>query len=148
VLKVALAGPTAIGGRELATVTIGLKDKESRYTPTVVARLNDNPEQSLMASALRAIPTEFALQQNYPNPFNPSTTIKYQLAEGANVVLEIYNLAGQKVRTLVNERQEAGYYSVVWDGLNERGERLASGMYFYRINAGKFAQVNKMVMLK
>jgi hypothetical protein len=94
------------------------------------------------------IPEKFALYQNYPNPFNPTTTIKYALKQQAEVKINIYNLLGQVVRTLVNSSQEAGYKTVVWDGLNNYGARAASGVYIYRIEAGDFVQARKMILMK
>ena len=102
------------------------------------------------------IPKVFALQQNYPNPFNPVTTIRYQLPKTANVKLAIYTMLGQRVKTLVNENQAANYYTIQWDGLNESGNRVASGIYLYRIEAGdpsadsghRFIKTNKMLLLK
>jgi hypothetical protein len=94
------------------------------------------------------IPSEFALEQNYPNPFNPTTSITYALKENVQVTLKIFNLLGQEVRTLVNARQEAGFKTVVWDGLNNAGARVASGIYIYRIEAGTFVQARKMVLMK
>jgi hypothetical protein len=94
------------------------------------------------------IPQEYAIYQNYPNPFNPTTTIKYDLKQTGDVSLKIYNILGQEVRTLVNTRQEAGYKSVVWDGLNNYGARVASGVYIYRIQAGEFVQSRKMILMK
>jgi hypothetical protein len=94
------------------------------------------------------IPDEFALHQNYPNPFNPTTTIRYDLKENSDVVLQIYNLLGQNIRTLVNARQEAGYREVVWDGRNNVGNAVASGIYIYRIEAGNFVQTRKMVLMR
>jgi hypothetical protein len=94
------------------------------------------------------IPEEYALHQNYPNPFNPTTTIRYDLKENSDVVLQIYNLLGQKIRTLINNRQEAGYREVVWDGRNDAGIGVASGIYIYRIEAGKFVQTRKMVLMR
>ncbi|HTX19250.1 MAG TPA: T9SS type A sorting domain-containing protein [Bacteroidota bacterium] len=95
-----------------------------------------------------SLPTEFALEQNYPNPFNPSTTIKFDLPKDAQVVLKVYDVLGREVRTLVNARVAAGYQQVVWDGRNELGGHVASGMYIYRITAGTFTSVKKMMMLK
>ena len=95
-----------------------------------------------------AIPTEFALDQNYPNPFNPTTSIGYALKENTKVVLKIYNLLGQEVRTLVNGNQEAGYKKVAWDGMNDKGTRVASGIYIYRIKAGDFVKARKMILMK
>ncbi|MCB9088176.1 MAG: S8 family serine peptidase [Calditrichae bacterium] len=93
-------------------------------------------------------PEVFELAQNYPNPFNPTTTIQYSLPEATQVRLDIYNMTGQKVRTLVSGGMEAGQHSVQWDGTNEFGEKVTSGMYIYRIVAGDFVQTRKMVLLK
>jgi hypothetical protein len=89
------------------------------------------------------IPTEFSLSQNYPNPFNPSTTIKFGLPVASNVSLKIYNILGEQVASLVNKVMPAGYNTVTFDA-----SKLASGMYIYRIEAGSFVQVKKMMMLK
>ena len=94
------------------------------------------------------MPKEFALYQNYPNPFNPTTTIRYDVKQATEVKLVIYNMLGQEVRTLVNNRQDAGYKTVVWDGLNNRGSRVASGIYIYRLQAGDFVQARKMILMK
>ena len=96
------------------------------------------------------LPRAFSLGQNRPNPFNPSTVINYEIPGGPamQVKLEIYNLRGLPVKTLVDELKEPGYYSVGWDGRNERGRELASGVYLYRLRAGDFSQVRKMVLLK
>jgi hypothetical protein len=95
-----------------------------------------------------AIPTVYALDQNYPNPFNPTTTISYQLPKESNVKLTIYNILGQPVRTLVNDRQPASYYTIVWDGKNDRGMTISSGTYIYTITAGDFVQTKKLNLLK
>jgi hypothetical protein len=94
------------------------------------------------------IPREFDLYQNYPNPFNPNTTIRYALKQSTRVTLTVYNLLGQEVRTLVNARQEAGYKTVIWDGLNNQGRKVASGIYLYRLEAGDFVKTRKMVLMK
>lgn len=88
-------------------------------------------------------PSEFALSQNYPNPFNPSTTINYQLAQKAKVELRVYDMIGKEIASLVNEVQDAGYYKVQLDANN-----LASGVYFYRIKAGKFTETKRMILIK
>jgi len=95
-----------------------------------------------------ALPTEFALRQNYPNPFNPTTEIVYELPKSAEVELTIYNSLGQKVAEIVNEKQEAGKYQATWDGLDLFGNRVSSGVYFYRINAGEFQATKKMMFIK
>ena len=100
------------------------------------------------AEAPPAIPERFYLSQNYPNPFNPTTEIRYALPKDSRVRLEIYNVLGQKVRTLVNESQKAGYYRVCWDGKSQGGQMVASGIYFYRINAEGFNSTKKMILLR
>jgi len=96
-----------------------------------------------------AIPTDFALAQNYPNPFNPSTIIEYALPGKAHVEVSVFNVLGQKIRTLVDEDQTVGYYSEVWDGTDDNGNSAASGIYFYRIDAGdEYTETKKMMLLK
>lgn len=95
-----------------------------------------------------SIPTEYALEQNYPNPFNPSTTIRYDLKTMGAVRLNVYNIIGQNVRTLVNDVQPAGRWSVVWDGKDEDGIAVTSGVYFYRLETSGVALTRKMLLLK
>lgn len=95
------------------------------------------------------IPNRFALHANVPNPFNPVTTIAYEIpAGGADVNISVYDVAGRRVRILVDEHRPAGVFSVPWKGDDERGQRAASGVYFYRMRAGKFVETKKMVLLK
>ena len=89
------------------------------------------------------IPSNFELSQNYPNPFNPSTSIKYSIPVDANVKVSIYNIKGELVTTLVNQFQKAGYYTATFNGTD-----LSSGVYLYKVEAGNFNQVKKMVLLK
>jgi hypothetical protein len=89
------------------------------------------------------IPASFALFQNYPNPFNPSTTITYDLPAASRVGLKLFNILGQEVRTLVEEVQPPGHYSVILDARN-----LASGVYFYRLDAASFVATKKLLFLK
>jgi len=94
-------------------------------------------------------PVTYQLNQNYPNPFNPSTVISYQVPnDGEQVRLEIYSLTGQLIRVLVDKDQPAGEYQIAWDGRSENGSRVATGMYLYRIKAGSFVSVKKMIMVK
>jgi len=93
-------------------------------------------------------PAVAVLAQNYPNPFNPSTTIKYDMKEKGLVTLKIYNVAGRLVRTLVNGVMDAGTYSLAWDGRNNTGADVASGIYFYKMETKDFSQTKKMVMLR
>jgi len=91
---------------------------------------------------------QFRLIGNYPNPFNPVTTIKYEVEKAGRVELTIYNLLGQKIRTLVNKQQPAGQYQVKWNGHNDRGRPLPSGVYLYRLRTEGFDQTQKMILLK
>jgi hypothetical protein len=93
-------------------------------------------------------PKEFQLSNNYPNPFNPTTVIGYTIASDCNVKLVVYNVLGQKVRTLVDCRQEAGHKKVIWDGNNDHGVEVASGIYFYRLEAEEFSDAKKMIIIK
>ena len=93
-------------------------------------------------------PAEFELSQNYPNPFNPGTAIEYTVQKKAQVNLEIYNLLGQKVKTLLNENQSAGAYHILWDGKNEQSQTVASGVYFYRLKVNGAVQTKRMVLLR
>lgn len=107
--------------------------------------------EAAKVNAAKALPKVFSLSQNSPNPFNPSTTISYEIPESsgaAKVVVAVYNIRGQKVITLVDELKEAGQYSVNWNGRNENGRRVSSGVYFYRMSAGDFTAVRKMVIVK
>jgi hypothetical protein len=88
------------------------------------------------------------LFQNYPNPFNPTTTIEYTVAAPSVVDLKIYNVLGQRVRHLVNDIKQPGRYKAIWNGKSERGDPVASGVYFYRLRIGGFTDVKKMVVLK
>jgi hypothetical protein len=88
------------------------------------------------------------LEQNVPNPFNPSTAIAYRIAGEEFVTLAIYDVSGKRIRTLVNRSQAAGPHEVEWDGLDDNGMRVSSGVYFYRITAGEFEQTRRMVLLK
>ena len=95
------------------------------------------------------LPEKFELAQNYPNPFNPTTTIAFSVAnEPVRVSLIIYDITGRVVQTLVNEKMEPGNYEILWDGRNRQQQRVASGLYIYRIIAGKFVKSRKMILLK
>jgi hypothetical protein len=102
--------------------------------------ISDQPAQNL--------PKSFALLPNYPNPFNPETYIEYALPSDCQVTFAIYNILGQKVRTLINEHQSAGIKSVRWDGKDDSGNQVSAGVYFYSIKADNFTQTKKMILLK
>ncbi|MBK7378343.1 MAG: T9SS type A sorting domain-containing protein [Ignavibacteriales bacterium] len=107
-------------------------------------------EKQIVESAenLTSNPENMTLIGNYPNPFNPTTNIKYALNEDASVSIKIYNSLGQEVATLVDGFASAGYYEAVWDGRNEFGDLVSSGIYFYRMTTGNFVQVKKMLLNK
>jgi len=90
------------------------------------------------------------LSANYPNPFNPFTSIRYQVSGigNQNVEINVYNVRGQRVRTLLNEHREPGQHSVVWNGRDDSGREVGSGIYFYRMRVGEFTQTRSMVLLK
>lgn len=94
------------------------------------------------------IPDAFALHQNYPNPFNAGTTIEYDLPVPSDVRIYIYNVLGQQVKVLLDERQAAGYQAKQWFGRSDSGYRVSTGVYFYRIIAGEFEKTKKMMLLK
>jgi len=93
-------------------------------------------------------PTTFNLTQNYPNPFNPVTNFKFTLPKASHVKIEIFNILGQKVKTLVDQDMKAGSFVVDWDGKDQREVEVSSGIYFYRMIAGDFSSVKRMVLLK
>lgn len=93
-------------------------------------------------------PTEYSLSQNYPNPFNPSTKIRFSIPLDEKVELKIYDILGREVVTLMRENLKAGFYTVEWNGKNSFNEKVTSGIYLYRIVAGKFVQTRKMILMK
>jgi hypothetical protein len=95
-----------------------------------------------------AVPSEYALSQNYPNPFNPSTVIRFALPKEQHVKLDVYDMTGSLVKTILNEAVRAGNKEVTWDGTSSSGTKVASGMYLYRLQAGDFSSVKKMILLK
>jgi len=99
-------------------------------------------------SGKRILPNNFVLEQNYPNPFNPETVIEYQLPHAAEVEISIFNLQGQKMITLIRGHRDAGFHKIIWNGTDEFGRTVASGVYLYQLKIGKFTQVKKMMLLR
>ena len=131
--------------RKTSTSTIPLTLSE--------AYLNEGLNVRKVDGWVKFTPETTALLPNFPNPFNPDTWIPYQLTESASVVIRIYNVSGQLVRRLDTGHRQAGFYidkmdAAYWDGRNEPGERVASGVYFYQLEAGKFSTVRKMTIIK
>ena len=116
-----------------------------------IAGLNGNLINYVARSTnldIQLIPNTFALLQNFPNPFNPSTEIRFQLPDNGYVELSIYNMAGQRVKSLISNKMEPGYHSVIWDGLSDTGTLVSTGMYFYRIQSGINKATRKMLFIK
>ncbi|HAP34744.1 MAG TPA: hypothetical protein DCQ28_01935 [Bacteroidetes bacterium] len=102
---------------------------------------------------LAQLPTVYKLEQNFPNPFNPTTTISYQLPDASSVKIVIYNMLGQEIITLINEQQSTGYFSMLWNGMDNSNRKVSSGVYIYRIEAvglqnKRFIDVKKMMLIK
>ena len=107
------------------------------------------PASSRSASIdLNAVPETYALHQNFPNPFNPTTSIRFDLKDAGSVDIVVYNLLGQKVKTLVNSELTTGYHEVVWDGTDNQGAPVGAGVYIYSLSSEHFSQTRKMILLK
>jgi hypothetical protein len=120
-------------------------------TNGMAQELLDQAYQQMGINNAPYLPKAFALSQNYPNPFNPSTTISYAIPDGnaqVGVKLSVFNLRGQLVRSLVDQSQSPGNYNVNWDGSDDNGRQISSGVYFYRLVAGDYVSTRKMVVLK
>ncbi|MCL4706789.1 T9SS type A sorting domain-containing protein [bacterium] len=154
----------ASGSAEVIVVTFSVKSEVSAVsTPIefiddpIVKEIVDVTANVLTAQwtpmtavteTLKKTPMTFGLSQNYPNPFNPETVILYELPQMSQVEVVIFNLLGERIRTLVNQRQMAGQHRLHWDGRNEFGMPVPSGVYLYRLRAGEFVQTRKMVLMQ
>ena len=145
----------------LATVTFKVKETAAGVGDLWLLNLTDDVAEaavnsggfSTIVNGVRMIggpevPTSYALEQNYPNPFNMETEIVYQIPEAGYVNLMIYNALGHKIRTLVSHKQSAGRYAARWDGRDEQGREITSGVYIYRLETSKFNDVKKMLLIK
>jgi hypothetical protein len=114
-----------------------------------VHRAGERPRQVQQVGAAQLLPRAYALGTNFPNPFNPATTITYALPQAGPAQLRVYDVLGQQIRILVARADHpAGFFTVTWDGLDSAGGPVGNGLYFYRLEAGEFTQVRKMMMLK
>ena len=105
-------------------------------------------QTNLSTEKKELIPSVFKIQPAYPNPFNPTTTLRYDLPQDSHVLITIYDIRGRKVKTLINENQNAGYRITQWNATNDFGQPISAGMYIYAIQAGDFRTVKKMILLK
>ncbi|MDZ7340858.1 MAG: T9SS type A sorting domain-containing protein [candidate division KSB1 bacterium] len=143
-------------GREvkLRVQSQGINDKATGIVAGVVELYRINRSQLDKKSAPREYTQQAArcrsykLEQNYPNPFNPDTEIHYELPEACHVTLKIYNLLGQQIKTLVDHDAPAGSHTVRWDGKDQHGHNLASGIYLYRLEAGSYVASNKLALVR
>ena len=129
-------------------ISINGKSSEIKVSLRAAGHNGEILAQTSKTINISNIPDQFSLHQNYPNPFNPTTTIAYDLPEDVFLTLEIYDLLGRKVRTLVNKQVEAGYHKSIWDGRDDFGIDLSSGFYFYRVSTANYNKTQKMVLLK
>ncbi len=149
----------AAGGTQLLTVSFtpaqaGLRTGALRMVSndpsqdTLTIHVQGIGEAITGLDELAGLPRQYRVSRNYPNPFNPVTVIQYDLPYPSAVSLVVYNLLGQQVRSLVGQQQPAGRYSVAWDGRNDAGDAVASGIYLYRFEAGPYRKMQKMILVK
>ncbi|MCX6142122.1 MAG: T9SS type A sorting domain-containing protein, partial [Ignavibacteriales bacterium] len=148
-----LRGSIYYGNNDIANTK---KDMESAKTLDLggpIGRMADENLSAINATGVerdkdKEVPTEYALLTNYPNPFNPSTTIRFQLPARSNVRVLVYDITGREIRTLVNDNVDAGSYSVRWEGEDNAGRTVTSGVYIVRMNAGYYTKTQKVVLLR
>jgi photosystem II stability/assembly factor-like uncharacterized protein len=128
------------------TFSIQLNDARSPRTLRLIIGTDEFAER--VRNGVSLTPLEYALEQNYPNPFNPTTTIRYSLKQQSSVQVELFNVLGQRIRTLVRDQQPAGVYRVTWDGTDDAGVQVSSGMYIVRLRAGEFTASKKVMLLR
>jgi hypothetical protein len=148
------------GRNEIEIVpTLTAKVLNESFGEQIYLALADCPESRAKESLLDAfgsfaddesssLPQSFALAQNYPNPFNPSTTIEYSVMQDCHVEIIVFDLLGKRVATLIDKPMARGIYTTVWNSIDENGNSVSSGIYFYKITAGDFTDSKKMILLK
>ncbi len=136
-----------VRGSDLSSLAIKeaiLVDRDANKIPVEIVK-------SIATIEEKSAPEDLSLVQNYPNPFNPATRIQFIASSEQSSVpttLRIYNVRGQLVRTLMNESKIAGTYEVIWDGRDDLGNEVASGVYFYKLKAGDYTEAKKMILMK
>jgi flagellar hook assembly protein FlgD len=150
-VTIAMANAEALPyGGQILTIKARVKSSDNIDFTIDRIQLNDQVINKVtsVGGKLAEVPETYELRQNYPNPFNPTTTIEYQLPQAGFVELKIYDVTGREITTLVSSLQDAGTYRMTWNGTDTYGSKVASGMYLYRIKAGTFTQIKKMMLLK
>ena len=145
------AGPPVASANHLLHATVGQPTPPavaSADGKTIYAGYWPQVRPPVATSAPEPVAYQNELFQNHPNPFNPTTTVEYAVAHTGPVDINIYNVRGQRVKTLVSEVKPPGRYHVQWNGLNDAGTQVASGVYFYRLTTGSYSDVKKLVLLK
>jgi hypothetical protein len=127
------------------SVSDGIEEVMAENGPLTVGI---NASDAVLTILEELLPKTFALHQNYPNPFNPITTLRYDLPETGLVNITIYDILGRQIKTLINQNQDAGFKSVIWDATNDYDKPVSAGVYLYQIRAGNFVQSRKTVLLK
>lgn len=134
--------------RLVASATDVSGNTSAKVEATPPRRRTAKSAEEALAQGVEIVTEHFSLQGNYPNPFNPATTIVYNLTQASAVRLAVYNVLGQQIRVLVEEVQGAGGYAVEWNGLDEAGQSVAGGIYFYQLQAGAQQATGRMLFLK
>ncbi len=143
-IKMQKSGAAVVDELACALQNVVANDPSGFAIPFVIGNTTGVEE----AQHLESLPTVFALKPNHPNPFNPATTISYDLPQAVEVKLEIFDVLGRRVRTLVQQRQPAGRYTITWNGRNEQGRQVASGVFIYKLSAGDFVQSRRMAFVR
>lgn len=133
--------------RRTGSANFGMPDGANSFTPRIVpGSFNYGVGTGIEAEA--GLPSDYILKQNFPNPFNPTTNIEFAIPVSGQVVLEVFNLLGQRINTIHSGVLEAGTHTFTWNGTNDSGQPVPSGVYFYRLSAGDFIQTREMMLLK
>ena len=137
----------AVGAGLPTFIIVGVTDDDSSAVHVDEVWYNETPT-GMGISDDAPIASSYKLGQNYPNPFNPTTHIRFNIPETGLVNITIYDMLGRQVKTLINNTQDAGYRSIIWDATNDYGKPMSAGIYLYQIQTGDFIQTKKMVLLK
>jgi hypothetical protein len=150
ILSLGLKGKDSSLGYQV-TVTGLIPSKNWQFNGVARIKLRKHEQNGPLQGSAKfdaGILSTFELSQNYPNPFNPETEISFNLPDDGYVNLTILNILGQRVRMLVDEFQHAGHITIHWDGKDDQGQKVTSGVYFYRLDASNFTQTRKMTLIK